>query len=143
MNDQCNKECPIECNKIKYGLDVKQFKFSTGDLNHLKTMFKLNETNPKINLTSINVTENDFVGLVIYFGSMSFIQYTESPAMTGFSLLSNIGGILGLFLGMSLISLSELLEIVVQSIVMFFNSKTNCRNKVKDVSVNVNTIELG
>ena len=46
-----------------------------------------------------NKPEYDMVCFVISFGSMNYVSYKESPSISIFALLSNLGGILGLFLG--------------------------------------------
>jgi hypothetical protein len=43
--------------------------------------------------------KNNLIRLIIKFGSMNYIRYVESPTMDLFDLISNLGGTLGLFLG--------------------------------------------
>ena len=47
----------------------------------------------------------------IFYDSLSYTQITESVSMNLVSLLAAIGGFMGMFLGMSLMTLVELLEI--------------------------------
>ena len=55
--------------------------------------------------------------VLVYYDSQRFIQYKEAPSMTGYNLLSNIGGTLGLFLGMSLLSFVEIIETILQLLI--------------------------
>jgi hypothetical protein len=73
---------------------------------------KLNSDRAKESVVRIN----------IFYDSLSYTLSTESPKMDVVSLLSNIGGNLGLFLGVSLISLCELIEALIE---IFFAFKTN------------------
>jgi hypothetical protein len=75
--DYCQSVCPLECNKVKYFNSI---------------------SNSKVDYAS-NDTTDDIVYLSIYFGSMSYIEYKETPSITIFGLVSNLGGTLGIFLG--------------------------------------------
>jgi hypothetical protein len=65
---------------------------------------KLNSDRAKESVVRVN----------IFYDSLSYTMSTESPKMDVISLLSNIGGNLGLFLGVSLISVCELIEALIE-----------------------------
>ena len=48
-----------------------------------------------------NIDREDLVLLKIFYGSLSYVLYRETPSMSSFGLISNLGGILGLFLGLN------------------------------------------
>ena len=50
----------------------------------------------------------------IFYDSMSYELSTESPKMNIVSLLASIGGNLGLFLGVSVFSVCELIEVAIE-----------------------------
>ena len=56
----------------------------------------------------------------IFYESMSYELSSESPKMDIVSLLASIGGNLGLFLGVSVFSLCEIIEVVIE---IYFASK--------------------
>ena len=56
----------------------------------------------------------------IFYESMSYELSRESPKMDIVSLLASIGGNLGLFLGVSVFSLCEIIEVVIE---IYFASK--------------------
>jgi hypothetical protein len=62
---------------------------------------------------------------------MAYTVITEKISMDIVSLLSNIGGTLSLFLGLSILSFVEILEFLVQTILII--KKKN--NKVQNVTV--------
>jgi hypothetical protein len=74
--------------------------------------------NPKLTSDFLNGTidlttvEKSIVSVKIFYGKLSYIETTESPQMDGVSLLASIGGNLGLFLGVSMFSLSEIVEVL-------------------------------
>ncbi|MFN9944411.1 MAG: amiloride-sensitive sodium channel family protein, partial [bacterium] len=58
--------------------------------------------------------EKSFVRLNVFYDSLSYTLTTESPQMDWVTLLGSIGGNLGLFLGVSVFSLCEIFEVIVQ-----------------------------
>ena len=53
---------------------------------------------------------NDSVLLDFFYSDISYIEVSQTPKMNGFSLISNIGVALGLFIGIRFLSMVELLE---------------------------------
>ena len=80
----------------------------------------------------INKTLDSVVRLKIYFGSMNYLDYVESPSISFFSLVSNLGGTLGIFLGMSLLSFTEILEVFFKHVLSM--------NQIKSVDNNLQKI---
>ena len=64
------------------------------------------------------------VSLNIFYESLSYTLSTESPQMDSISLLANIGGHLGLFLGVSVFSLCEIVEVAMEIILIKFKKIT-------------------
>ncbi|KAK8376859.1 hypothetical protein O3P69_010060 [Scylla paramamosain] len=60
-----------------------------------------------------NSNNSDPVRLHFYMDSLSYEKIEESPAFTWNTLVCNVGGNLGLFLGMSIVTLVELLEFLI------------------------------
>ena len=85
-----------------------------------------NLANDFINKT-INVTtvEKSLVKVNLFYESLSYTETTESPKMDIFSLLGSIGGNLGLFLGVSVFSLCEIIEVLIE---IYFISKKGFKN---------------
>ena len=48
----------------------------------------------------------------LYYDELSYIEITEAPAMNQVALMAAIGGFMGMFLGMSFMTLVELVDIV-------------------------------
>ena len=61
--------------------------------------------------------------LNIHFDSLSYLNYDEYPTVGVYNLVSNIGGIIGLLLGMSLLSVFEIIEIFIFNIVLIVQHK--------------------
>lgn len=79
-------DCLPSCNSIDYNFDEYSERMRGTDENE-------------------KVTNSSFS---IYFAEDEFLVFKRSPSFGTVSLLSNIGGLLGLFLGMSILSLVEI-----------------------------------
>ena len=104
---ECAKYCPLECKKENY---------------------------------DVSLTKNDYyssnywnyIDLYINYNSLSYLNYEESPSISVYNLVSNIGGAIGLLLGMSLLSIFEVLEMIFVNIFFIFKHKlTKLRGKSK------------
>lgn len=85
----CDMECPRECYATKHRLQVSN-KYSLGGQTRLDFSFS--------DLTSLKIT--------------------QIPKMNWFSVISGVGGLLGLFIGVSFLSLVEILELLVDIFVV-------------------------
>jgi hypothetical protein len=59
--------------------------------------------------------------LNVYYSKLSYIKISESPKTSINDLLSNLGGTLGLYVGISFLSFIEIVEIVMEIIFISFN----------------------
>ncbi len=60
------------------------------------------------------------LSLIIYFEDLKYSLISQQPKIELFGLISNLGGILGLFIGFSFISLLEIIEILAELIYVYF-----------------------
>ena len=122
IQDFCTPLCPLECNHTEYKASI-----SSVQLNGEYYLDLINEnsnlTRDFVNRTlDSNSAKESVVRMTVYYDSLSYTLSTESPKMDIVSLLANIGGNLGLFMGVSLFSLCELFEVLIE-ICLFRNSK--------------------
>ena len=110
-----SKECPLECNSYFYEISHSSKKFPTTSyakylMKHheiFNQSFDLNRT-----LTVEDVSEN-IAKIRIYSYDTKYMVVEEMAAISLIELVSDIGGLLGLFMGMSLLSFFELFELVI------------------------------
>jgi hypothetical protein len=76
-----------------------------------------------------DVAAQSFIHVYIFYNSLSYIFSLESPAMDVVSLLASIGGNLSLFLGVSVFSLFEIFEVLLEIIFLKTNFKMKVSNK--------------
>jgi hypothetical protein len=109
----CLKKCPMECTKMKFNnyLSYSTYPsdFYVNSIRNEKTFSKYFSMNHK-NDFDMNL-KNNLVKLNVFYDSLSLVTLKESPTMTIIDLFSSIGGTLGLFLGMSILSFIEFIEI--------------------------------
>jgi hypothetical protein len=110
-NDQyekCSEYCPLECDRISYLITPYSEQISSANGNISKT--------PKSNYFSeFNTYEEvkkSFIGIRIYYNELKYTLISEEPKTELLDFISNIGGILGLFLGISFLSFIEIFEII-------------------------------
>ena len=113
IQKECQHLCPLECNVTQYSTKMTftklfgQFEMATiKESPHL-----LNDFSDDLNLDR---ARDSFVQMSIFYESLSYTLSTESPKMNWISLLGWIGGNLGLFLGMSVFSLFEIVQVLIE-----------------------------
>ena len=70
--------------------------------------------------------EKSVVKINIFYSSLSYSNSIESPYMDSETLLGQIGGTLGLFMGISLLSISEIIEVLMEIFFISLGYKGKC-----------------
>ena len=89
----------------------------------IKNKNSFNSKYDEENLT-IDAIDDDIVKLNIYYDSLTYTEMSESVSLTFVSLFSSIGGFMGMFLGMSLMTMVELLHIIIQYVCSLIFKRT-------------------
>jgi hypothetical protein len=115
INTYCLPLCPLECNQTSFGITL-----STTDIIPEYYSAKIQERTKSLNITnrtlSLEEIKNSMIKFSIYYESMSYTVSTESPSLDVVGLLAYIGGTLGLFLGISVLTFVEFAEIALSFI---------------------------
>ncbi len=114
-NEKLMSQCPFECNSLSYETTIFQGDYPSNNeyLNLLKnTPLLLNF--PNGNLTSLNEFKQSLYSICIYFKQLSYTQISQNPQISLWSLTSNIGGLFGLFLGLSFLSIIDFCEAFIE-----------------------------
>jgi hypothetical protein len=130
--NQC--DCPIECNYDFYRYSISTSEFPTRQYSAYLAKNSLIKSNLK-QLNSDNVSLDDFdqirksvAKIVIYYGDMTQTFITEYAKTQIADLVACVGGILGLFMGISFLSFIEIFDLLIQFIYI-------CINKSKSTKV--------
>ena len=122
VKNYCLPECPLECNQTSFGVsltssDIEPEYYSKIVQEKAKTLNITNET------WSLEEVKNNIIKFNIYYDTFSYSITTESPTLDVIGLLAFIGGTLGLFLGVSVLTTVELIEIFIGFIVEIVKNK--------------------
>ena len=110
INEDCLKMCPLECERVSYQLTLSSSNFPSFS----SYLIYKNITN-----LSYEVVRENSLAVNIYYQDLGYTRISETPTMIIQDLLSQIGGTLGLFIGFSLLSLIELLELMLELMFIF------------------------
>jgi len=107
--ENCSQFCPLECDQYSYEIFHTPSKIiGTGQINK----FKENDFT-YISLPQFKTYENvskTYYSINAYYEDSKYTLISQQPRIELFGLISNLGGILGLFIGFSFISLLEIIE---------------------------------
>jgi len=109
----CLQLCPLECNQTLYKTSLSS-SYLTGH-KYISQIQNSNLSTDFINRTIDAATARESIVQVnIFYQSLSYSESTESPQINIVSLLGSMGGNLGLFLGVSVFSLGEIVEVFIE-----------------------------
>jgi hypothetical protein len=150
LNSLCENACPSQCQSIEYKLGLSTSSFPT--LSYAKNIqtshLNLNKFPSDINDTElIEFCNKGFLKVIISYENLYYTLIDEVPAMTLNDLLGNLGGQLGLFIGISFLSLVELIELIVTlSITVYYQRKGKIikipRNSISPLKESVQAVTL-
>lgn len=119
----CDSICHLECETIFYLNKILLTQaFSENDYK-IYSDYPLNNKSSSEILKGFEYFKKNFLMVKIYFEDNRYTEFTEMPKTTAIDLLSSIGGTLGLFLGISVLSIMELVEIFFQIFHEYFYVK--------------------
>ncbi|RMZ93689.1 acid-sensing ion channel 1 isoform X2, partial [Brachionus plicatilis] len=106
----CLEDCPLECDGMWFDTTVSSNQFT-----NLKFKQALqNYDGPGAVYFNKSINMEDLVAANIHFKSLNYIKITENPTIDIVGLISSIGGVAGLFLGISMLTLVEIFECLMQ-----------------------------
>ena len=116
--------CPIECFREIFTFGNSQSLLKNGPKDKRLAAHFSNHTD------FVKSYTNNLVTLTVYYNTLSFTRVTETASISGVSTTSNIGGQIGLFLGMSLVGIVELAEISYFIVNIYYRYKKRRRQIV-------------
>lgn len=111
--DQCSNRCLPLCTESKYNVKVTQMPLAEEAVNQYNTRFNM------------SANSQSYTKLIVYYENLRFTSTSQLPAISTGQMFSNFGGLMGLFLGASLISLLEWLEFFCYNCVKKCSSSDN------------------
>ena len=121
LSAECVKNsCPIECDTYTYETQVTNLDYPSLEYYTLMQN-EFTSSLDGINTSTLDLYRQYFYSLNFYYSSTEYTYISESPQITSIGLLANLGGSLGMFLGWSVFSLIELLEIFTRLALTWFS----------------------
>jgi len=118
QHERCAQYCPLECDSISYSISTYlETMPANGNLTtKRKTEYGLErfDTYEQIN--------RNFAYIAVYYNHLKYTLVTQDPKTETFNFISYIGGILGLFLGISFLSFIEIFEMVLEVVFIIFRN---------------------
>ncbi|GFO10680.1 acid-sensing ion channel 1 [Plakobranchus ocellatus] len=99
---QCS--CPRECEDIDYSADISY-------ANIFSQFIEAQAIKDGILLLNNSLRDN-LIDLSIFYKSLNVVKIVQEPAMSFASVMGNLGGQMGLFLGAIILSITELIELL-------------------------------
>jgi hypothetical protein len=96
---ECFTKCPPECDSINYKLSISQFDFPTPAY----TDFILKYHSNKTKFLSYDELKKSVLSVGFYYNEISYTLIKELPSKTLDQMIADLGGILGLYVGASLL----------------------------------------
>ncbi|GMS93155.1 hypothetical protein PENTCL1PPCAC_15330, partial [Pristionchus entomophagus] len=126
-------ECRSECNRFIYGTSNSYGRsFSDAAISSLHSLY------PDEDETYIRA---NYLSVSIFFRDLSFTEYSQVAASNLTSLLSNMGGTLGLFLGMSVLTVFESIIYAAKVVWTFISGQRRKYTARKEREVKLNQSE--
>ncbi|XP_032225908.2 acid-sensing ion channel 3 isoform X2 [Nematostella vectensis] len=135
------KYCPVPCDYTKYETKLS---YASAISNALARSLPTHLTESKDVADAFsdiqNMTEQErkrffrenVATLDVYFEELSYDKIEQKPSFDSWSLIGNIGGYLGLFLGMSVLTVMEFLDLLV---IKFLNRISGTKTRVTTIQV--------
>ena len=117
---QCSHLCPVECDSNHYTVKKQA-------VSYLPSGEKLIELREwlKVKNKDSDLSDRKLISKIMYmnffYENLKYTSITQIPKMIFSDLVSNVGGTLGLFLGISLLSFIEVLEFFIE--IIFISSE--------------------
>ena len=121
-------KCPLECNSTQITYTTSFYDLIGTYVDYIRNNVNLSSNfgNKSINAET---AKQSVVRVFVYYDSLSYTQIDEAPQIDLVSLIANIGGNLGLFLGVSLFSLCEIITTLLE---IYFYKKDSLKTKPKN-----------
>ncbi|XP_063289571.1 amiloride-sensitive sodium channel subunit gamma-2-like [Pelobates fuscus] len=119
-HDELNCHCPLQCKEELYELTVSGSQWpSTAFIENFAKELKEMGGHMKDIADNPALIRDNFVKVVVYFKQLNFELIEEEPSMTEINLISNMGGLVGLWVGFSVCTLAEFFELFLDVLLLF------------------------
>lgn len=125
----CEKQCPLECTQVEYELEHSSSAFPSRQYaQEIMSDAQVRQLMEDVPVTYENVRDS-LVSLLIAYEDIEYTMISEQPTLTIIDVIANVGGTLGLFIGISLLSVFELAEILIKILGIWLRNESKKHGK--------------
>ena len=110
IKNDCLLQCPLECNFSEYSATVSSYVLLADSYTDMISK----NVNLREDFVQKPINSQSIVGISAFYKSLSYTYSNEYPRMDLVSLFAFMGGNLSLFLGISLFSIFEIVELLIE-----------------------------
>ncbi|XP_073416893.1 epithelial sodium channel subunit alpha-like [Dendrobates tinctorius] len=125
-HDQLKCHCPLQCDEEIYELTLSSSQWPSNT--YLDPLSKRLQS--KRGYQNIETIRDNVVKVVVYYQQLNYELIEEVPSMQLVDLFSSIGGLVGLWIGVSVCTVAEFLELILNIlkfvIIFFSHGKEDC-----------------
>jgi len=125
--DECQtRSCPLECDSTTFDLSLSSLEYpDEKTYEFFKNAYTLDSFYSSFfNLTlSYDLFKSNVAYFTVFYPNLQYTEITESPKTDMYTLLTQIGGSLGMFVSFSIFTLFELVEIAILCLKDFFYTR--------------------
>ena len=127
----CEDKCPFKCEQLDFNYlvsfsDYPSQVYADSLLRQKYIQEKFINKTDNLNYEKI---KSSILSLNIYYSSFDLFKITEVESISLIDLISSIGGTLGLYIGISILSFFEILEFIFKFFVLIINHKNSIHTK--------------
>lgn len=122
LSQQCYYDCPGECRTTLFTTSLARSDFPS--LYYAQLLVDKNklDPNPTRNFTTFDQIKKSVLAVNIYFEDISLVVLQEEPKLKVEQFASSIGGLVGLCIGASFLSIAELAELIFHIVFLVFQN---------------------
>jgi hypothetical protein len=134
---KCYEKCPLECNRVIYDSKISVASYPSRWYSKLLNKSKSFQNILNANKVKLNGDINDeylketILTVNVFYNELTYSEISESRAMTFDYMFGFVGGTIGLCLGISFLSLIELVEIFVNIFIILYKRRYKTFKKDK------------
>lgn len=136
--NECKDACPLECNTIDYEVSSSSLSYPSSYYQNLLA----NNSIIKSSGISYDNIPKAVLRLNVFYDTPQYELIEENIAISTDQFISNLGGTLGLYLGLSLLSLAEIIELFFILIHLYLKHDLEKQRKLAEISSQLNIIVL-
>ena len=116
----------MECDSVSFSTTLSQSEYpSYEEYLTLKNDQKLISKFPNGNMTSLEDLKKSVYLIYIHFSDLKYTKISQQPKSDVWDLVSGVGGIFGLFLGLSFLSLVDIVQIILEMFFILFEKNSS------------------